>query len=48
MLRDGFVIVFWVILWRPVDFFLFALRPFWHQDRFYKRIMTVEINILLE
>lgn len=45
---DGFVIAFWVILWRPVDFFLFDLWPFWREDRLYKRIMAIEINILPE
>lgn len=45
---DGFVIAFWVILWRPVDFFLFDLWPFWREDRLYKRIMAMEINIAPE
>jgi hypothetical protein len=45
---DGFVIAFWVILWRPVDFFLFELWPFWREDRVYKRMMMMEINVAEE
>ncbi|HEU5228702.1 MAG TPA: hypothetical protein VFU49_12880 [Ktedonobacteraceae bacterium] len=45
---DGFVIAFWVILWRPVDFFLFELWPFWKEDRIYKQMMAMEINIAEE
>ncbi len=48
LFSDGFVIAFWVILWRPVDFFLFELWPFWRDDRIYKRIMTMEITVAEE
>ena len=45
---DGFVIAFWVILWRPIDFFLFELWPFWREDRMYKRMMMMEIHVVEE
>jgi hypothetical protein len=48
LFSDGFVIAFWVILWRPVDFFLFELWPFWREDRVYKHMMTMEINVAEE
>ncbi len=47
-LSDGFNIAFWVILWRPVDFFLFELWPFWREDRIYKRIMQMEVVVAEE
>ena len=48
LFSDGFVIAFWVILWRPVDFFLFELWPYWREDRIYKRMMMMEINMAEE
>ena len=47
-LSDGFNIAFWVILWRPVDFFLFELWPFWREDRIYKRIIQMEVVVAEE
>ena len=48
LFSDGFVIAFWVILWRPVDFFLFEIWPFWREDRVYKLMMTMEIEVAEE
>lgn len=45
---DGFVIAFWVILWRPIDFFLFELWPYWRENRIYKCLMLMEINVAEE
>ena len=47
-LSDGFNIAFWVILWRPIDFFLFELWPFWRENRIYKKIMQMEIVVSAE
>ncbi len=44
-LSDGFNIAFWVILWRPIDFFLFELWPFWRENHIYKNIMRMEIVV---
>ena len=44
-LSDGFNIAFWVILWRPIDFFLFELWPFWRENRIYKTIMHMQIIV---
>ncbi|GCE20304.1 hypothetical protein [Dictyobacter kobayashii] len=44
-LSDGFNVAFWVILWRPVDFFLFDLSAFWREGRVYKQIMRAEFVI---
>jgi hypothetical protein len=48
LFSDGFVIAFWVILWRPVDFFLFELWPYWREDRIYKHMMAMEIDVAEE
>lgn len=48
LFSDGFVIAFWVILWRPVDFFLFELWPYWKEDRVYRYMMTMEISVAEE
>jgi hypothetical protein len=48
LFSDGFDIAFWVILWRPVDFFLFDLWPFWREDRIYKHMMKMEIIVAEE
>ena len=48
LFSDGFVIAFWVILWRPIDFFLFELEPYWREDRIYKRLMTMQISVMEE
>lgn len=48
LFSDGFVIAFWVILWRPVDFFLFELWSYWREDRIYKHMMMMEINVVEE
>ena len=45
LLSDGFDIAFWVILWRPVDFFLFDLTTYRREDQIYKHIMNMEIII---
>ncbi len=44
-ISNGFDIAFWVILWRPVDFFLFELWPSMKEDRIYKNIMKMEIIV---
>lgn len=48
LLTYGLDIAFWVILWRPVDFFLFDLWPYWSEDRMYKHIMQMEISVTEE
>lgn len=48
LLSYGLNIAFWVILWRPVDFFLFDLWPSWREDRIYKHIMNMEISVAEE
>jgi hypothetical protein len=47
-LSDGFTIAFWVILWRPVDFFLFELWPFWRENRIYKTMIQMEVSVSAE
>ena len=48
LLSYGFDIAFWVVLWRPVDFFLFDLWPYRREDRMYKQIMQMEISVAEE
>ncbi|MBV9229703.1 MAG: hypothetical protein JOZ18_10355 [Chloroflexi bacterium] len=45
MLSDGFDIAFWVILWRPVDFFLFDLSAYWREARIYEHMMMMEVIV---
>lgn len=45
---DGFDIAFWVILWRPVDFFLFDLGTYRKDTRVYTQLMQMEIDIAPE
>ena len=45
LFSDGFDIAFWVILWRPVDFFLFEASAFWREDRLNKRLMEMEVVV---
>lgn len=45
LFSDGFTIAFWVILWRPIDFFLFEASSSWKKNHINKRLMTLEIVI---
>jgi hypothetical protein len=48
LLNDGFNLAFWVILWRPVDFFLFDLPGYWREKSIYQAIMDMDIIICPE
>lgn len=48
LLSDGFDIAFWVILWRPVDFFLFDLPGYKDEEQIYIQLMGMEIVIAEE
>jgi hypothetical protein len=48
LLSDGFDIAFWVILWRPVDFFLFDLLTYKKNEQIYDQLMQMEIVIAQE
>lgn len=48
LLSDGFDIAFWVILWRPVDFFLFDLSTYKQEERIFTQLMEMEIVIVEE
>src|SRR5689334_8930871 len=48
LLSDGFNIAFWVILWRPADFFLFDLPSYWREKRIYQAIMDMDVFIYPE
>ena len=45
LLSDGFNIAFWVMLWRPVDFFLFDLSAYRRENKIYKCMMEMEIVV---
>jgi hypothetical protein len=45
LLSYGFDIAFWVLLWRPVDFFLFDLSASWREVKIYRHIMEMEIIV---
>jgi hypothetical protein len=48
LIANGFTIAFWVILWRPVDFFLFDMAAYWREVNIYKHIMQMEIIVAEE
>ena len=48
LLSNGFNIAFWVILWRPVDFFLFDVPSYWREKRIYQAIMDMDVIIYPE
>jgi hypothetical protein len=45
LLSDGFSIAFWVMLWRPVDFFLFDLPAYGRENKIYKCLMAMDIVV---
>jgi hypothetical protein len=45
LLTDGFNIAFWVMLWRPVDFFLFDLSAYGRENKMYKCMMEMDIIV---
>jgi hypothetical protein len=45
LLVDGFNIAFWVMLWRPVDFFLFDLSAYGRENKIYQWMMKMEIIV---
>jgi hypothetical protein len=45
LFSDGFTIAFWVILWRPIDFFLFDASAYWKSNFINKRLMEMQIII---
>lgn len=45
LLSDGFNIAFWVMLWRPVDFFLFDLSAYRRENKIYQWMMKMEIVV---
>lgn len=48
LLSDGFNIAFWVMLWRPVDFFLFDLSAYGRENKIYQWMMKMEIVVSKE
>lgn len=48
LLSYGLDIAFWVLLWRPVDFFLFDLSTYRREGKIYQRLMDMEIIISQE
>jgi hypothetical protein len=48
LLSDGFSIAFWVMLWRPVDFFIFDLSAYGRENKIYKCMMEMEIIVCEE
>lgn len=45
LVSDGFSIAFWVMLWRPVDFFIFDLSAYGRENKIYKCMMEMEIIV---
>lgn len=45
LLSYGFDIAFWVLLWRPVDFFLFDLPAYRREGKIYQHIMEMTIIV---
>jgi hypothetical protein len=45
LISDGFSIAFWVMLWRPADFFIFDLSAYGRENKIYKCMMEMEIIV---
>jgi hypothetical protein len=45
LFSDGFNIAFWVMLWRPVDFFIFDLPAYERENKIYQCMMEMEIIV---
>jgi hypothetical protein len=45
LISYGLDIAFWVLLWRPVDFFLFELSAHRRESKIYQHIMEMEIAV---
>jgi hypothetical protein len=48
LISYGLDIAFWVLLWRPVDFFLFELSAYRRESKIYQHIMEMEIAVCEE
>jgi len=46
VISEGLLIVGWVVLWNPVDTFLYGLYPIVRERNMYHRISEMEIDIL--
>ena len=45
MLAEGFLIVGWVAMWRPIDTFVFGWWPIRHRCRIYKKLSEIPISL---
>lgn len=48
LFSEGFTLAFWVILWRPIDFFLFDASSTRKENRINKRLLEIEVLVLVE
>lgn len=44
LVQEGFVIIGWVALWRPVDLFLYELRPLRREENLLKAMCDMEVR----
>jgi len=45
ILREGLVIFGWVSVWKPIELILFDWYPLYEKLRFYRKLLTTEIDI---
>lgn len=45
LVREGFVIMGWVAMWRPIDLFLFDWWPAYEKRRYFEKLATIEIEV---
>ena len=45
ILREGIVIFGWVSVWKPIELILFDWYPLFERLRFYRKLLTTEIDI---
>lgn len=45
ILREGIVIFGWVSIWKPIELILFDWYPLWETLRYYKKLISTEIDI---
>jgi len=45
VLQEGLLILGWVAMWRPIEIFLYDWWPIWRQQRSYRRIAALPIEL---
>ncbi len=47
VLQEGLLILGWVAMWRPIEIFLYDWWPIWRQQRVYRRVAELPIELAM-